>query len=528
MYRALARMRALFILVVLAACSSPPARPPDTPRPGTEPRLVVLLVIDQWPEWSFEAKRPALTGGFARLLREGEWHVGEYPSMATITAPGHALLGSGELPYRSGIIANEWWHRDVERQLKAVEDESGAVTAKWLRVPALGDAIAAAKTGARAVSVSLKDRAAIMPLGHAGSAIWYDSRRVMWTGLAVPRWLAAWNEAQPIAAHLHDVWLPLPETAGLAGIADDAPGEVGEKGLGSTFPHALDATRDPADAIFATPLGNDLVFDTATAAIDRERLGADAHADLLVLSLSAHDYVGHGWGHESWEAWDMMLRIDRRLDQFLADLDARVGAGRWALIATSDHGGSPMPESVRGGRITFQQIKEAANRAAVAELGPGEWIATARYPTVYLTAAALAQKPRDLAITTTKIVYALRSFPGIQRVEKSAEMWGHCETRTGEALAICVALDPERSGEIMYLPANGWVLQDASEPLATGHGSMASYDRRVPVLVLPPGRARHSALAAPETAMIPMTRIATMLARWLGVMPPASLRRTIE
>jgi hypothetical protein len=187
-----------------------------------------------------------------------------------------------------------------------------------------------------------------------------------------------------------------------------------------------------------------------------------------------------------------------------------------------------MPESVRGGRITFQQVKEAANRAAIAELGPGEWIATAKYPTLYLTAAALAQKPRDLAITTTKIVYALRSFPGIQRVEKSAEMWGHCETRTGDAQAICVALDPERSGEIMYLPANGWVLQDASEPLATSHGSMEPYDRQVPVLVLPPGRARHSALAAPETAMIPMTRIATMLARWLGVMPPASLRRTIE
>src|ERR1044071_619079 len=100
-------MRALSIAIaacfIVAACSSPPPRPPDAPRPGTEPRLVVLLVIDQWPEWSFGAKRPALTGGFARLLSEGEWHVGEYSSAATITAPGHALLGSGELPYRSGV-----------------------------------------------------------------------------------------------------------------------------------------------------------------------------------------------------------------------------------------------------------------------------------------------------------------------------------------------------------------------------------------------------------------------------------------
>lgn len=515
---------AIAAVLWIAACSGPPPRPPDAPRPGTEPRLVVLMVIDQWPEWSFEAKRRALTGGFARLLREGEWHVGEYPSVATITAPGHALLGTGAPPYRSGIIANEWWHRDLDRQLKAVEGEDGAATAKWLRVRGIADSIAAARSGGKVVSVSLKDRAAIMPLGHAGTAIWYEHNRVAWASLGAVPWLAAWNASHPIAALLHDVWMPLPETAALAGVPDDAPGEVGEKGLGPTFPHALDATADPSDAVFATPLGNDLVFDTATAAIDRERLGADASSDLLILSLSAHDYVGHGWGHESWEAWDMMLRIDRRLDRFLSDLDAKVGAGRWALIATSDHGACPMPESLRGGRITFQQIKDAANRAAIAELGPGDWIATAKYPTVYLSAAALAQKPRDLAIATTKIVYALRSFPGIARVEKSAELWGHCETRTGDALALCTALDPERSGEILYLPAPGWVLQDASETLATSHGSLQRYDRLVPVLLVPPGRTRHAALTAPDPAEVPMTRIATILARWLGVTPPAELR----
>jgi hypothetical protein len=525
-------MRALSIAIAasclavagLAACSSPQPRPVDAPRPGTEPRLVVLLVIDQWPEWSFEVKRGALTGGFARLLREGEWRIGEHPSAATITAPGHALLGSGEPPYRSGVIANEWWHRDLGRQLKAVEDEDGAPSAKWLRVRGLADSIAAARTGAKAVSVSLKDRAAIMPLGHSGTAIWYEHKQVAWVSLGPAPWLAAWNTAHPIAALLHEVWMPLPETAALAGVPDDAPGEVGEKGFGPTFPHALDSTRDPSDALFAVPAGNDLVFDTATAAIDRAQLGADAHADLLVLSLSAHDYVGHGWGHESWEAWDMMLRIDRRLDRFLADLDAKVGAGRWALIATSDHGASPMPEGQHGGRITYQQIKDAANRAAIAELGPGDWIATAKYPTVYLSAAALAQKPRDLQVAMTKIVYALRSFPGIARVEKSAELWGHCETRTGDARAMCMALDPERSGEILYLPAPGWVLQDGSEMLATNHGSMQPYDRRVPVIVVPPGRTPHAAATAPAPEVLPLTRIATVLARWLGVTPPNELR----
>ena len=518
--------RAVLVLFAITACATPaphPAAGSVAADSGSGTRLVVLLVIDQWPEWSFEAKRPALTGGFARLLREGAWHVGEHPSVATLTAVGHALLGTGEPPYRSGIVANEWWHRDVARQLKAIESEDGATSAKWLRVAGLGDALAAAHTGGRAVSVSLKDRAAILPLGHAGTAIWYDAHQAAWTSLTPPPWLAAWNAAQPIAAHLHDVWTPLPETAGLAGVPDDAPGEIGIMGLGPTFPHALDATSNPAAAVLAVPLGNDLVLDIATAAIEREHLGAGTRPDLLIVSLSAHDYIGHGWGQESWETWDAVLRLDRRLDSFLSDLDAKIGAGRWAMIATSDHGASPMPESLHGGRISFAQIKDAASRAAVAELGPGDWIANARFPTMYLSAAALAQKPRDLAVAMTKIVYALRAFPGIARAEKSAEFWGHCDTRTGEAFLICVALDPERSGEIFYMPARGWVLEEGDERVATGHGSLQPYDRQVPVIVLAPGRTAHAAPRAPDAGALPMQQIAPMLASWLGVPPPSSL-----
>lgn len=517
-------IRAAWLVVAAAAACAGAPRSVDAPRPERAPRLVVLLVIDQWPEWAFEAKRPALTGGFARLLREGEWHVGQHPSAATLTAVGHALLGTGEASYRSGILANEWWHRDVERQLKAIEAEDGTTSTKWLRVPGLGDAIAAARTGGKAVSVSLKDRAAILPLGHVGIAIWYDARKVVWAGLRAPAWLDAWNASHPIAAHLHDVWTPLPETPELARVADDAPGEVGEMGFGATFPHALDATRNPAAAIFATPIGNDLVLDTATEAIDREQLGGDARPDLLILSLSSNDFIGHGWGHESWEAWDSMLRLDRRLERFLADLDARVGAGRWALIATSDHGASPMPETLHGGRLSYAQLKDAANRAAIAELGPGEWIANVHYPTLYLSKAALAQKPRDLAVAITKIVYALRSFPGLERVERSAEFWGHCDSRTGDALLICISLDPERSGEIVFLPAKGWVLEDADENVATGHGSLQTYDRQVPVIVLPPGRRVHAPRTGPDATIVPMVRIAPMLAAWLGVPPPSALR----
>jgi predicted AlkP superfamily pyrophosphatase or phosphodiesterase len=314
--------------------------------------------------------------------------------------------------------------------------------------------------------------------------------------------------------------------AQLSGTTDDQPGEVGDKGFGATFPHAMASTKDPADALFAMPIGNDLVLDTATAAIDAEHLGTRDIPDLLVVSLSAHDYIGHGWGQESWESWDMMLRLDQRLAQFLDDLDRRVGAGRWAMIATSDHGASPLPErSPRGGRLRFDTLKEAANRAAITELGAGDWVADAKYPSVYLTAAALAAPKRDRENAMKKIAYALRAFPGIARVVYTADFAGHCEQRTGDALVLCRTIDPERSGELLWLPARGWVHEDDGELVATAHGSMNDYDRLVPVIVLAPGRTKHAAASAPDSNRFDMTKVAGTLAGWLGVPAPNALPR---
>ncbi len=503
-------------VALLVACATPKPAPPT----NEPPRLVVLLVIDQLPQWAFAAKRAAFTGGFDRLLREGEWHPGEHPSPATMTAVGHALLGSGEPPSASGIISNEWWDRESEKFVGAVEDPAGNPSAHRLRVPGLGDAMAAGKTGGKAVAVSLKDRAAILPLGHAGTAIWYDNKQVAFVGNAQLPWLAAYTAAHPIAPQLRSVWTPLARTAALSGVPDAQPGEVGEEHFGPTFPHDLGANPNPASAVIATPLGNDLVLDVATAALDGEQLGADKIPDLFVVSLSTNDYIGHGWGHESQEAWDELLRLDARLATFLDALDAKVGKGRWAMIATSDHGAAPMPEE--GHRIQYRSLKEAANNAAAAELGPGEWIAATKFASgVYLSKAARAQPDRERNIAIKKIIYALRSFPGIERVERTDAFAGNCAERTGDAFMLCQMLDPERSGEIFFLPKRGWILM--SESHATAHGSWHDYDRQVPVIMLPPGREPHAPLATPDDAMIQMIRISTVLARWLGITPPMSL-----
>lgn len=527
---------ALAAALALAACSSPPARRPAGPRSAAgrplptdaRPKLVVLVVIDQLPAWAFAQKRPHLTAGFERILREGEWHTGEHPSAATMTAPGHAVISTGEPPAVSGILANEWYRRSLDRTLRSVEDpDTGGPTTAWLRVPGLADAVAAAGTGAKAVSVSLKDRAAILLLGRSGVPIWYDRKTAAWTSTSAPAWLSEHNRRAPIAPHLKHRWTPLDprRLAELSGTIDAQPGETGTKGLGPTFPHDVGAAKDPSSALLAVPAGNQLVFDTALAAIDGEALGKDAAPDLLALSLSAHDYVGHGWGHESWEAWDMMLRLDEQLGRFLGALDAKIGRGRWAMLVTSDHGASPLPERVGGGRIQWETLHDSANRAATTVLGPGDWIADVRDPTIYLSAAARARTPRDQLRAINKIVYALRSFPGLARVERTLDIAGRCETRTGDAFLYCLALDPAESGEVFYTPARGWITDERADPIATGHGSIHDYDREVPLLLVPPDREPHAPHAQPSEVKHLVVRVPIIVSRWLGVPPPQTLPR---
>ena len=326
------------------------------------------------------------------------------------------------------------------------------------------------------------------------------------------RWPASRASGPPPAARAG--WRNVPKALPFAGGRGRPAPSQGR--FGATFPHDPQATKHPNDAVFAMPLGNDLELDVAEAAIDGEQLGADQVPDLLVVSLSAHDYVGHGWGHESEEQWDLELRLDRRIASFLDALDTKVGAGKWAMIVTSDHGASPLPETVHGGRLTPDEVASGANAAASAVLGAGHWIDNAHYPNVYLSAAFFAQPQRERKSAIQRIENALRSFPSIERVGVVADVAGHCDTRHGDDRALCLTFDRERSGDLYYLPARGYIMDSPDAPEATAHGSLHDYDRQVPLLILPPGRTKHAPATAPVPEMLDMRTVAPLLAKWLG------------
>ncbi len=193
------------------------------------------------------------------------------------------------------------------------------------------------------------------------------------------------------------------------------------------------------------------------------------------------------------------------------------------MIVTSDHGAAPLPERSGGGRYVFDELAATANAAASHELGPGNWIASAKYPNVYLTAAARAKPSDQREKALDAVVAALRGSPGIALADRTASYAGSCDQRTGDAFAICMMIDAERSGEVFYLPARGWIAEEVSERVATAHGSL----RR-----LRSSRSRDHAAAGPDaartaprsrSATIQMVRISMIVANWLGVTPPQAL-----
>jgi len=527
------------------------AAPAGEPGAGSEHalRLVVLIVLDQLPTWSFERDTHLLDHGIGTLLRKGIYYEhGEYPFAATHTATGHAALGTGAPPSVNGILGTEWYRRESGEEESCVRDPeypifvmggdgAGAksppqpgpgASGRQLRVEGVADVLRRETSDkGRSVSIAVKQRAAILATGRRPDlAVWYDPGQMAMTTSAYyavepPHWLAELATAKPIRAQAeHYVWEPLDVDllAHVTGLPDDSPGEGEWYGLDSSFPHSLKNCKNKGTALLATPLGNEILVQTALAAIEGEGLGADSVPDLLSVSFSSHDYVGHVWGQESWEHLDSLLRMDRSVGEILDALDREVGSGRYAVILTSDHGATHMVEqSTAQGlfakRVTTAEILDAANAAARGVLGDGDWIVSFSASTLYMSRAFARIDAATRNRTLDAIVNAVSAVKGIGFVARTDRVAGGCDKRTGVEAEVCWSVVPEMSGEIYVATAPHSLLSDY--PVGTGHGSPNLEDIQVPVILFAPG-------VEPREVSEPvsMLRIAPTLARLLGISRP--------
>lgn len=502
---------------------------------AARPRLGVLVVFDQLRSVEVDRYAPFFgPGGFGGL--DAARFDALYSYASTETAPGHATLLTGANPAVHGIVANQWYG-DGKRQY-VVEDarypvfgaaEGVGRSPLQLVAPTLGDAMKAESGGrARVVTVSIKDRAAILSGGRAAElAVWYDVDQGRFvTGRywveAMPPWLDQLGAELPAKGMAAGPWTPLPIPPALTWLApaDDRPGEGGTKGLTATFPHdhrALAADQQRS-AYRMQPGAIDDVFALALAAVDELGLGADDEPDLLVVSVSTTDYIGHNFGPDSLEQLDTVRRADLALRAFLRALDARVGRRAFALVVTADHGAPPLPAPLEGARVhggilTTSLVVDAAEQAAQQATAKGRAkknrVLVFQAPQLFIDTADLSAA--DAARTLTAVRAAVAAVPGVARVY---DMNDAGDTDAWSPLMREAAF-PGRHASIFVRQAPRVVFLENDQKRGTDHGTPYLYDRRVPLLVVGPG-----VRAGRYAAAVDARDVAPTLAFLLGVPPP--------
>jgi hypothetical protein len=416
-----------------------------------------------------------------------------------------------------------------------------------LRLPTVADVLRQARPHATIISMSLKERAALFGGGRRPSAtVWFDvalGRFVTSTALAqsFPAWAVAHGGGDVLAPERTRVWTPLDPAFVRAHAAtpDAQPGEGDLDGIGVAFPHAMAAARNLPHAWRATPFADEKLLALALDAVDARD---PAEPMLLVVSLSANDYVGHVFGPDSWESWDELRRLDAALAGFMRGLDTRLGADGWSLVLTADHGVTTMPEAPPAARpwcklgaadrwaracgesgrvlpdVLADELKQAAHRA----LGDGDFVAGVADPYVYLTDAARALPPARRQKLIDALTAALRARDGVVGVYDARTTPPRCAPDDSVDAVVCRAIPSNVPGALYVALRPGWFFDpDYVVGKGTSHGSPYRYDRAVPLVVRAPGR-----VAAATTVTAPATPadFATTLARLLGVTPPAGAR----
>lgn len=505
---------------------------------GPAANLLLVVVFDQLGSDTLARHLPYLDGDGAiraGISRGAYYPQGRYPQAVTLTGPGHALLATGAAPERSGITANEMRMSDGAF-VPCVQGEarggsvatSNPVSPALLAVPTVADALRAKYgDGSRVVSLSVKDRAAVLPAGqHPDVVLWFEPESGKFTTSAYygeerPSWVEDFEEQQPLSASLAPWTVPDPDALLERLGPDAAPGEGDVLGFGTAFPHDPSRTEAPTRVLRLMPALSERLLSLAERAAAAEALGSHSHPDLLLLSISGTDYAGHVFGPDSWEYFDHLRRADRALGALIRSLSAHTSL---VVFITSDHGVARLPELGSGlKRMQAQVVAEPVERALTASHGAGPWVEGFSGPYLYLTKKAIERPDRlQLRLRACEV---LRRVPGIAHVVElgsdalPAEAGACAMNRLPVELreAVHRSLYPGRSGDFYVIPQQGILLSEEVATSGTNHGTPWVYDRTVPVIVYGTGVAN-----VRWDMEVDMRQVAPSLAEMLGVPAPSA------
>jgi len=495
---------------------------------NARPKLIVVIVIDQFRGDYLERYRDQFgEGGFRLFLDHGAYFTDcNYDYANTRTAPGHATLFTGSYTSGHGIIANEWWDPQKKKRVTSVEDDTVKIVGLSADHPGpgasphnlmsdtLGDELKLATRGqSRVFAISLKDRAAVLPAGFSGdAAYWIDPKSGGWVTSTyyrpdLPDWVRNFNGRGPTDGRAAKFWNREWK---------DRDGNV----LGSTAPrNAKDGS--PAgfyEVVGSTPFANEYQLEFAKELV-YEKVGANSATDLLVISLSANDILGHQVGPDSPQMRSMALELDRQLADFFTFLGRQVGMANVWMALSADHGVAPLPEFAKTLRLPAANLDAKGLREQVnSQLSKkyakkADYVLDLDYPLAWLNAEAFALTPggKDESVAEGDVGEAM----------KQAGLTGYF-TKSQLARGDIPPTEIGRRYAHSYSPEGGWYVIGIPTPFHVGitrgtdHATPFSYDTHVPLafygLAFQPGIYRTH--AAPVDLAVTLTSL-------LGINAPA-------
>jgi hypothetical protein len=509
------------------------------------PKLVVGIVVDQM-RWDYLYRyydRYAANGGFKRMLNQGHSCENTFiPYAPTVTAPGHATIYTGSVPAIHGITGNFWWENDKGTSMYCTEDPTvknvGANTDEESQSPrnmlttTIGDELRLATNfRGKVFGVALKDRGGILPAGHnANAAYWYDSKSGSFITSTyymqdLPGWVKVFNNKKLVDSYYNLGWNTLyPINTYLQSTGDEKKYE--STGIGKGFPYDLKKFIGKSyTAVLTTPHGNTLTTEFAKSILINEQLGTDSETDLLAISYSSPDYIGHGYGPNSIEQEDDFLRLDKELGDLLDFFDAKVGKDQYIVFLSSDHGVSQIPEYLNenklpGSKINPDALKAELNIKLAKQFGKQNLILSSMNYQYSINTAAIDSGKLDKEEIIEAIINHVSWQPGIARVFSYDEI-GELPLQSKLKEMFINGYFPRRSGQVQVMMEPHWI--ESFSTTGTTHGAWNPYDSHIPLLWygwgIKPGKTNR------ETYM---TDIAATLAALLRIqMPSGSIGKPI-
>lgn len=496
-------MKYLFLFVAFLQCIAIASA--KQKKSAKQPKLVVGIVIDQmrW-DYLYRFQNRYCDGGFKRIMNEGfncqQTMINYLP---TFTAPGHTCIYTGSVPAIHGIVANDWIDNATEKAVYCTEDNTvhtiGSDSKAGLNSPAnlLATTVAdelklATNMQAKVFGLAIKDRGAILPAGHtANGAYWFDDVSgnfvtSSYYGKELPEWMTGFNNKRWADTFIKQQWNTIyPIESYKLSLADDNPYEGKLKGeKAPVFPHLVKRDAKGYGALRYIPGGNTIVLKAAKACINAERLGKDDVTDMLCISLSTPDYVGHMFTPNSIEAEDMYLRLDAELASFFNYLDRKIGEGNYTLFITADHGAAHNSNFLKsinipaGNKAESAALKEV-NAYVKERVGKDSMVLDLSNYQVYLNEKRIASLKQDREDVKEAVAEWFKKQEGVAYVVDMEDMDDVVMPATIKEM-IVNGYNRKRSGCIQVILEPGWY--SGYGPTGTTHGTWNPYDAHIPLL----------------------------------------------